>query len=227
MQDMNSILIYNGTVQTRSQFIQNLLIEWNISPYDIIKLDESENSIGIREVKNFDRRLRLKPQYSQYSVALIENAEKLTLEAQNALLKTLEEPPNQVKIILAITDKSMLIPTIVSRCEFIKLANSQKFDIQDIANLDIFLSDILKQNFGNRLAGLEPYSKNRDSSRDFIDKTITALHTRLISNYGIAQNKQNDISLYIVINLIKKLFIAQNYLTANVNPKAVLDLVFL
>lgn len=85
---------------------------------DIIRVThEKPNSIGvddIREQVNGD--VGIKPYSSPYKVYLINEAEKMTPAAQNALLKTLEEPPSYVVILLLTSNQNGLLPTILSRC---------------------------------------------------------------------------------------------------------------
>ncbi|HAG68689.1 MAG TPA: DNA polymerase III subunit delta [Lachnospiraceae bacterium] len=85
---------------------------------DIIRLThEKPDSISVDEVREqVVRDASIKPYSSSYKVYLIAEAEKMTVQAQNALLKTLEEPPSYAVIILVTNNISALLPTIISRC---------------------------------------------------------------------------------------------------------------
>lgn len=78
-----------------------------------------EGSIGIDEIRGLQHFLSQKPVYSGKRVAIIDEAEALTPQAQNAILKTAEEPPPQTLIILALATPEALLPTLQSR--FIKI----------------------------------------------------------------------------------------------------------
>jgi len=65
--------------------------------------------------------LALLPLEGRFRVAIIERAQRLNVDAQNALLKTLEEPPAQVVIVLAADDLAPLLPTVISRCVRVRL----------------------------------------------------------------------------------------------------------
>jgi DNA polymerase-3 subunit delta' len=65
--------------------------------------------------------LALSPHEGQWRVCIISDFQTATVEAENALLKTLEEPPSRAVIILTATDASLLLPTIVSRCQVLPL----------------------------------------------------------------------------------------------------------
>lgn len=78
---------------------------------------EKPNSIGIEDVRTqvIDD-VAIKPYCSSYKIYIIREAEKLTLQAQNALLKTIEEPPAYAVILLLTSNQDALLPTIASRC---------------------------------------------------------------------------------------------------------------
>jgi DNA polymerase III subunit delta' len=81
----------------------------------------AEKAIGIDQVRALQREVALAPHEGGYKVYIIMNAETLSLEAGNSLLKVLEEPPKSVVLILTAADANMLLPTIVSRCQVLRL----------------------------------------------------------------------------------------------------------
>ena len=85
---------------------------------DIIKVvHEKPNSISVDDIrKQVNGDVALKPYSSARKVYFIPEAEKMTVQAQNALLKTLEEPPSYAVIILLTSNVNTLLPTILSRC---------------------------------------------------------------------------------------------------------------
>ena len=85
---------------------------------DIIKLiHEKPNTISVDDIRTqINNDVAIKPYSSPYKVYIINEAEKMTVQAQNAILKTLEEPPEYAVIILLTTNVNSLLPTILSRC---------------------------------------------------------------------------------------------------------------
>lgn len=85
---------------------------------DIIYVShEKPNSIGIHDVREqINGSIGIKPYISDYKIYIVDEAEKMTAEAQNALLKTIEEPPAYAVIFLLTTNLGKLLPTILSRC---------------------------------------------------------------------------------------------------------------
>ena len=86
---------------------------------DYIEIKPDGNSIKIAQIRKLQSDILVKP-YKSYKIYVIDEAQKMTVEAQYALLKTLEEPPKYAIIILITDNKESLLDTIKSRCEIIK-----------------------------------------------------------------------------------------------------------
>lgn len=85
---------------------------------DIIKIThEKPNTISVDDIRaQINNDVAIKPYSSPYKVYIMNEAEKMTIQAQNAILKTLEEPPEYAVILLLTTNVNSLLPTILSRC---------------------------------------------------------------------------------------------------------------
>ena len=95
---------------------------------DVIEIDAASNS-GVQEVRNLIEKVKYAPIKGRYKVYIIDEVHMMTNSAFNALLKTLEEPPEYVVFILCTTDPYKLLPTILSRC--------QRFEFKKIDNNDL------------------------------------------------------------------------------------------
>ncbi|MDH4391133.1 MAG: DNA polymerase III subunit gamma/tau, partial [Aquabacterium sp.] len=82
---------------------------------DYIELDAASNR-SIDEIRDLIERAAYKPSVGRFKVFMIDEAHQLTKDAFNALLKTLEEPPDYLKFVLATTDPDKMLPTVLSRC---------------------------------------------------------------------------------------------------------------
>jgi DNA polymerase-3 subunit gamma/tau len=82
---------------------------------DYVELDAASNR-GIDEIRDLLERAAYKPSIGRFKVFMIDEAHQLTKESFNALLKTLEEPPEYLKFVLATTDPEKMLPTVLSRC---------------------------------------------------------------------------------------------------------------
>jgi DNA polymerase-3 subunit delta' len=88
---------------------------------DVRLVTGDEGTIKIDHVRALQRELALSPYEGRWRVAILPGMERATVEAGNCLLKTLEEPPAQVVLVLTATDVDLLLPTIVSRCQQVNL----------------------------------------------------------------------------------------------------------
>lgn len=104
---------------------------------DVLEIDAASNR-GIDEIRDLKEKIHFSPAQGRTKVYIIDEVHMLTTEAFNALLKTLEEPPSHVVFILATTEPSRVLSTILSRC--------QRFDFKRIALNDLFarLSEVAK-----------------------------------------------------------------------------------
>lgn len=89
-------------------------------------------SIGIDEIRELQSDIILRPVYSAQKVYIISNSEKMTVEAQNCLLKTLESPPEYSIIILTTSNYDSLLPTIKSRVVRLNFARNTKAEVERI-----------------------------------------------------------------------------------------------
>jgi len=86
------------------------------SAMDVIEIDAASNR-GINEMRELRESVRFRPSRDRYKVFIVDEAHQITSEAFNALLKTLEEPPEWVVFILCTTESHKIPSTIVSRCQ--------------------------------------------------------------------------------------------------------------
>src|SRR5512141_1187739 len=83
---------------------------------DVLEIDAASNR-GIDEIRGLRETVRYAPASSKFKIYIIDEVHMLTKEAFNALLKTLEEPPEHVKFMFATTEPEKVLPTILSRCQ--------------------------------------------------------------------------------------------------------------
>ncbi len=106
----------------------NCKMALNGSHPDIIEIDAASNN-GVDEVRNLIDKVKYAPMEGVYKVYIIDEVHMMTTGAFNALLKTIEEPPEHVIFILATTEPNKVLPTIISRC--------QRFDFTRVSKKDI------------------------------------------------------------------------------------------
>ena len=114
--------------------------------YKVIK-DPEEKNIGIEKMREMRERIYLAPSLSLRNIAIIYDAHTLSVEAQNSILKVLEEPPKSAIIILAADFADSLLPTLRSRLLNIRLANISTGEM--IASLEREFPEVSKDSVKN------------------------------------------------------------------------------
>lgn len=165
-------------------------IEFNTENNPDFQLINSENDkIKIEQIREMQRKIAEKPIISHHKVYIIDNADKMTPEAQNCLLKTLEEPPEYIVIILICSNENNLLSTIKSRCTrlyFDKIENSEILDYinknESNKNISLNIIEFAQGSIGKALKlseNIETYETiekiiEQMKSKDLIDIIKTA-----------------------------------------------------
>lgn len=123
---------------------------------DFLSIEPEGNSIKIEQIRELQKKMQEKPIISNKKVYIIDNADSMTKEAQNCLLKTLEEPPEFATIILIGSNENEFLATIKSRCmilhfnpiedTYIRMYLKEQYQIDNISQnmLDMFQGSIGK-----------------------------------------------------------------------------------
>ncbi len=150
---------------------------------DYYEIDTEENSIKIDEIRMLQSKTLEKPIISNKKIYIINDSEKMTKEAQNCLLKTLEEPPEYITIILITSNESNILNTIKSRCT--------KINFNPIENKKI--EEFLK----------EKYGINTTSYFGSIKKALEMNEKQEI--YGELDKYFNNIENYTILDVLNKI----------------------
>ncbi|HLU89917.1 MAG TPA: DNA polymerase III subunit gamma/tau [Cyclobacteriaceae bacterium] len=100
------------------------------SSFNVHELDAASNN-SVDDIRNLVDQVRYPPQTGDYKIYIIDEVHMLSVQAFNAFLKTLEEPPKYAIFILATTEKHKIIPTVLSRCQIFDFNRIQIRDIAD------------------------------------------------------------------------------------------------
>ena len=131
---------------------------------DFLEIFPDGNSIKIAQMREMQEKVYQKPIVSDKKVFIIDQAEKMTEEAQNSLLKTLEEPPEYMVIILITSNENKLLNTVKSRCIRINFTELSKQDITKYAGahqINIASQNLLEM-CGGSIGKLEKINENID-----------------------------------------------------------------
>lgn len=213
---MQSLIITAKDITKRQEYVQDFCKQHTISDFDTTILTTEESSFGIAEVRNLQSSLYIKPVKGEEKVLVIEDAQKITPEAQNALLKILEEPPSYVTIILSATESKTFLPTVISRCKVIQLTN--KIPTFQVGNIDDLL--VLKNGtVGDKLALAERLAAKKNDLPQWFESIILSLHSQLL------QKPEESREVAKMLGSLQSSY--TTFQNTNVNPRLLLEHTFL
>lgn len=221
---MHAFCISGGTGAQRRNNITQQCISLNITQFDTVTLEPADDKehIGIDDTRAFTRNLMLAPDTSPYRAGIILASDTLTIEAQNALLKILEEPPSRAMLFLETASADQLLPTIISRCQRIHIAAS---DIEgDNPVTQDQIQTLISADTSGILTAISLIAPDRQAAKLWTQQAIIAARDLLLS---IVAQPQPHITSKRLIQCIRNLEVAKKELESNSNPKLVLDSVFL
>lgn len=176
-----SIIIFGGNKESRKSRAVELvsktlkkIVAWGdlYKNPDIKVLDipEDKKSIGIGEIREVIKYLAVKPFSGKSKFVVINDANTLTREAQNAMLKTLEEPSSSANLILLTKTLNDLLGTVVSRCKMLEVKREKH---EETAETDDSYRRILQLDLGKRLdwAG-ETAKEDREDILQLLEKWL-------------------------------------------------------
>lgn len=223
---MMSYLLLSKNKQDRIDFVNEYCRTNMISIFDLTLIDRDKRatvntqSIGIDDIKKMQEKIILKPMQSKMKVVFLNDADILTTEAQNALLKILEEPPDRTQIMLGAESKDALLKTIQSRCKICILrTNDRSFSKKERDEYERFIDSLHALTIAERLKKAEVLSKNKDEAILWIENLVILLHEKIISPENVKPQ-----TITVMKNLQKLHTVLK---TTNVNPRFALEDTFL
>ncbi len=177
-----------------------------------------KRSIKIEQIHEFIRKTQFKPFGSPYKIGVIIQSEMMTQEAQNAILKTLEEPPQNTFLFLTTSNTGLLLPTIVSRCQVHTLAKEENKSLNQELVDSILHADIIE-----RFKVVEKYIGIKDAQKR--KGKIMLLFSKLLAYFReifLNQSKSQKNSK-VVLNAIMLIESSKKAIESNVNTRLVLE----
>lgn len=174
-----------------------------------------EKSIGIEDIRNLQKNILFTPLKSPMKAAIIYHAETMTTDAQNAFLKTLEEPPPHTLILLLAKNKEYFLQTIISRCSIIQ--QKTVTETQDTNEHDLFFNSIFTLCTVDILLCAQMYGKTKESAIAWIEQTMHLLRKEMIQTH----KKEHT----VMLRRLQKTYILLS--NTNANPRLALEHTFL
>jgi DNA polymerase-3 subunit delta' len=220
-----SFLITGGNYADREEAFKNLYSQFKLQKAkflhdpDLIQLT-AENAIGIDQVRDLEHQLSLKPHSFPPKIGAIIRAEKLTIEAQNALLKILEEPIGDSILILTSPRQESLLTTVVSRCQLIHLPEKAEIELtmEEMKPLSQELEKILFSSPGKRILFSSQF-KSREEAILFCQTQLVLWREILLGQIV----PLSSLSIKEITATIRQIEKTLSYLQANINPRLALD----
>ncbi len=191
---------------------------------DVIEIDAASNN-GVEQVRDLIDKVRYSPIKGKYKVYIIDEVHMMTQGAFNALLKTLEEPPEHVIFILATTEPHKVLPTILSRCQRYDFA---KIDDKDITDKLTWI--LQKEGVEYEPAALQCIVDLADGGmRDalsILDQALayggnTLKEQDVLDVFGLASSAQKTHLLHLVAanSVLDSLSLAEEFLSSGIDIK--------
>jgi DNA polymerase-3 subunit delta' len=181
-----------------------------VEPLTDAKTGKKSGEITVDQIRGIIRKLSLKPAMAGVKAAIIDDAHLMNTEAQNCLLKTLEEPPGDSLIILVAQNQQRLLETIRSRCEVLQFnfvseaqieSSAKEFTKSDGAKLDAAaVKEIVKLSFGRPgrmmefLADETRINKWRQAEKEFARIVNAELPEKFAYVKKITEDENSDIA---------------------------------
>lgn len=170
------LLIYPSKKQLKEEITKSLpshMTSGKLNHPDLLYIQSGEK-LGIKEARNIKEHFFLKPYSAKGKSVIIEDASVMTDEAQNALLKTIEELPKDAVFILGSASEANLLPTILSRCQIIRIENTE-LKIEKIENkeeIEKLLNATLEKRF--------EYVEKTKNKEEFLSTLVSYCHQNIL-----------------------------------------------
>lgn len=141
---------------------------------------EGKKFLSVDQIRELRAEAFIKPHQAASRVFIIEDASRMNPQAQNALLKVLEEPPKNVVFILVVPSKTVLLDTVISRCVLLSLLDTVSDDLY-AETADKFIDLLLLGSEYELLKLLTPFEKSRIEAEKFLNSLSIRVANRLKS----------------------------------------------
>lgn len=218
---MHSFLIIAKQNEILEKEIKKISDSFQIHHFDINTIN-IDGTIGIEIVRILQKTIYLKPLRGLTKLILLKNSHNLTPDAQNAMLKLLEEPPDNTIIILTATNKELLLSTIRSRCTIIEPSEKSENTTLSFDSKNTYILDLERSGTGNLLKLAQDLGTNKEQVLKWLEEAILtyrqSLHTQI--NQGERGNQT-----ITKLKLLQAAYVTTK--TTNVSPRLILENLFL
>jgi DNA polymerase III subunit delta' len=154
-----------------------------------------EKDIKIESIRELQRKLSVTAYHGKYRIAIIDEAQKLTVSAQNSLLKILEESPSKCVLILIVQDEKKILPTVKSRCRIMKfpLVSDEEIEKNLLSDAkkrkEILFWSLGRPGLANRLLGNSDLLEEREAASQELHNLLSG---SVWENFDLAEKMSKD-----------------------------------
>lgn len=217
---MQSILLVSQNPDNIQETILKFKEKYHISNFDFHVYADNQ-PLGINQVREVEKEIYKKPFQGNYRLIILARLDQASIEAQNALLKILEEPPLANLILVTCVNEQQILPTILSRCQILRPEkHSDGTQNKDFNQNTEMLAGLLQMNGPERLTLPFTLVKSREDANKLMENLINILEMNLY-------NDRLKLPKLKCSELLKKAQAAKRFLDLNVNFKLVIDVFLL
>lgn len=212
---MQSFIIISKDLQKAKERIEIMAKEKNISKFDVFSL-QTDKAVGIADIRGLSKQIFLKPIKGEQKMIVLEAIYGITIDAQNAFLKVLEEPPLSTTIVI-VANSNLFLPTILSRCVLIELNKEISIDKTEETEILKIISSLGTLGVGEKLKLAQDLSKDKQQALIFLEKLIIITRNEMV--------KKEQLSLSKKLEILQKYY--KELKQSNVNLRLSLENLFL
>lgn len=179
---------------------------------DVFIQNVQGESFKKEQIEELQRSIKTLPYEGERKIYILEDIDKITQQAQNSFLKTLEEPPIYVTILMTVTNSHSLLPTIVSRCQVLKLRPVESIKIEELLVNNYHKSQEearIISSFSNgiigeaiNLAHSEDFRNQREEIISVIDRTLNSDKFKIFSISEFFQSQREKIESILDVMMV-------------------------
>lgn len=208
---LHAFIIASRSKSLRDKKISEILAEFSVKEINTAVFNPAGRTHGIETIRNIIRGIRFKTSSGEKRVVVVKDAQLLTTEAQNAFLKTLEEPPEDTIFILSTESLEPILETVKSRCVVTEVFDQTSSKSQEsVEESEKDWERLRGSGIGEKITFAENTGKTREQTTLWVENQIALVHKK------IHDGEKN------LVTISQALLEALENLKQNTNPKMVL-----
>lgn len=225
---MHTFAIITNSPESKKCQRDKILSRFQIGKFSVVTI--GQNNQSIEAIRNAQKIIQLAPSFGKKQALIIENIDKFVVSAQQALLKTIEEPPQNTIIIIEADNQDQILPTILSRSQLIYISDMPKLTLKEEKEITAFWAKLFRSDsLTNRLqtaSSITSLLKERAEAVEWLDAQMVFFH-QLLHKRLMQKSEGKNLTPKDIVTLLKLMLYSKKYLLFNVNLKLLVDHLFL